>query len=103
MSLWRTMRRPYMLLQKLRAGMVNPERGLIGGVGKTVEMDEAFISGGRAAEGHKDYLQPLLAAVEVKGQTAGRLRMQISTATRTRKQILAFLRFYGRRGNVGDD
>ena len=81
----------YMLLQKLRAGMVNPERGLIGGAGKTVEMDEAFITGGRAAEGHKDYLQPLLAAVEVKGATAGRLRMQIAPNKNTR-EILAFLR-----------
>ncbi len=81
----------YMLLQKLRAGMVNPERGLIGGAGHTVEMDEAFITGGRKAEGHKGVLQTLLAAVEVKGQTAGRLRMQISPAKDT-QQILAFLR-----------
>lgn len=81
----------YMLLQKLRAGMVNPERGLIGGAGKTVEMDEAFISGGRESEGHKDYLQPLLAAVEVRGATAGRLRMQIAPNKNT-QEILAFLR-----------
>jgi transposase-like protein len=81
----------YMVLQKLRAGMVNPERGLIGGPGRTVEMDEAFISGGRKAEGHKGVLQTLLAAVEVRGQTAGRLRMQISPAKDT-EQILAFLR-----------
>ena len=81
----------YMLLQKLRAGMVNPERGLIGGPGKTVEMDEAFISGGRAAEGKKDTLQTLLAAVEVKGETAGRLRMQIAP-NKNAKEILAFAR-----------
>jgi transposase-like protein len=81
----------YMLLQKLRAGMVNPERGVIGGKGKTIEMDEAFISGGRKKEGHKDVLQTLLAAVEVKGKTAGRLRMQVSPQKST-KEILAFLR-----------
>ena len=81
----------YMVLQKLRAGMVNPERGVIGGAGHTVEMDEAFITGGRKAEGHKGVLQPLLAAVEVKGKTAGRLRMAISPNKNT-KEILAFLR-----------
>jgi transposase-like protein len=81
----------YMLLQKLRAAMVNPERGKIGGAGKTIEMDEAFITGGRKAEGHKGVLQPLLAAVEVQGDKAGRLRMAISPNKNT-KEILAFLR-----------
>jgi transposase-like protein len=81
----------YMLLQKLRAGMVNPERGLIGGPGRTIEMDEAFVGGGRVAEGKKDVLQTILAAVEVKGDRAGRLRMAISPQKNTR-EILAFLR-----------
>lgn len=81
----------FQVLHKFRAGMVNPERGLIGGAGKTIEMDEAFITGGRKAEGHKGVLQPLLAVVEVKGETAGRLRMAISPAKNT-EQILAFLR-----------
>jgi transposase-like protein len=81
----------YMLLQKLRAGMVNPERGKIGGPQRTIEMDEAFITGGREAEGHKGVLQPILAAVEVKGDKAGRLRMAISPQKNT-DQILKFLR-----------
>lgn len=83
----------YMLLQKLRAGMVNPERGKIGGLGKTVEVDEAFIGGGRKAEGHKDVLTPLLAAVEVKGDTAGRLRMRVAP-TKGTADVVPFVRHY---------
>lgn len=81
----------YMMLQKLRAGMVNPERGKIGGFGKTVEMDEAFITGGRQREGHKGILQPLLAAVEIHDDHAGRIRMAISPQKST-NEILKFLR-----------
>jgi transposase-like protein len=83
----------YMILQKLRAGMVNPERGKIGGAGKTVEVDEAFIGGGRKAEGRKDVLTPLLAAVEVKGETAGRLRMKV-TPTKSTADVVPFVRDY---------
>lgn len=83
----------YMLLQKLRAGMVNPERGKIGGPGKMVEVDEAFIGGGRKAEGRKDQLTPLLAAVEVKGETAGRLRMQVAP-TKGTADVVPFIRDY---------
>ncbi len=71
--------------------MVNPERGKIGGPGRVVEMDEAFITGGREAEGHKDVLQPILAAVETRDGKAGRLRMAISPQKNT-DQILKFLR-----------
>ena len=81
----------YMLLQKLRAGMVNPERGRIGGGRKTVEVDEAFITGGRKAEQRKGVLQPILAAVEVRDGTAGRLRITLSP-TKATKDILPFLR-----------
>jgi transposase-like protein len=82
----------YMLLQKLRAGMVNPERGKIGGLGKTVEMDEAFITGGRKAEGHKGILQPILAAVEVRpDDKAGRVRIRIAPSNRT-QDLVRFLR-----------
>ena len=79
----------YMLLQKLRAAMVNPERGMIGGA---VEMDEAFVSGGRSAESAKGVLAVVLAAVEVKKDNrAGRVRLQVSPSNRT-QDLVKFLR-----------
>lgn len=89
----------YMMLQKLRAGMVNPERGMIGGPGKTVEVDEAFIGGGRKAEGRKDVLTPLLAAVEVRGEAAGRLRMKV-TPTKSTADVVPFVRDFVERGTT---
>lgn len=79
----------YMLLQKLRAGMVNPERGTLAGL---VEMDEAFITGGREAEGAKGDLAVVLAAVEVKKDNkAGRVRLHVSPSNRT-QDLVRFLR-----------
>jgi len=89
----------YMMLQKLRAGMVNPERGLIGGPGKTVEVDEAFIGGGRKAEGKKDILTPLVAAVEVRDEKAGRLRMKV-IPTKGTADVVPFVRDYVERGTT---
>jgi transposase-like protein len=87
----------YMLLQKLRAGMVNPERGKIGG---EVEMDEAFISGGRKAEGHKGVLQVVIAALEVgPGQRTGRLRIRLAPSNRT-QDLVRFLREYVEEGTT---
>ena len=82
----------YMLLQKLRAAMVNPERGKIGGASATVEADEAFLAGGHEVEGRKGVLQTILAAVEVKRDNqAGRMRMQI-WPTKNARDILRFLK-----------
>jgi transposase-like protein len=77
----------YMMLQKLRAGMVNPAREKLRG---PVQVDEAFITGGREAEGMKGVLQPVIAALEVKdGKKVGRLRLRAIPNTKNR----ALLRF----------
>jgi transposase-like protein len=87
----------YMLFQKLRAGMVSPERGKIGG---EVEMDEAFITGGRKAEGHKGILQTIIAAVEVgPGDKVGRLRVRVAPSNRT-QDLVRFLRAYVEEGTT---
>jgi len=86
----------YMLLQKLRAGMVNPERGKLRGM---VEMDEAFVSGGREAEGAKDVKAVVLAAVEKIGKRAGRVRLRVAPSNRT-QDIVRFLRAYVEEGTV---
>jgi transposase-like protein len=66
----------YMMLQKLRAGMVNPERGRLRGA---VEVDEAYIGGHQAGPGGRGARGKALivGAVEVRnGKRAGRVRLQ---------------------------
>ena len=66
----------YMLLQRLRAGMVNPDRKKLSG---KVEVDEAFISAGRkrvtrSGRGTKKVM--VVVAVESRGGHAGRIRLR---------------------------
>ena len=71
----------YMMLQKLRAGMVAPHREKLRG---PVQVDEVFISGGREFEGMKGILQPVIAALEVHGKRVLRLRMKMIPDTKGR-------------------
>jgi transposase-like protein len=70
----------YMMFQKLRAGMVNPERTLLVG---PVEIDEAYIGGTRKGKPGRGALNKAIvaAAVEVRGQgkrsVAGRVRLRV--------------------------
>jgi transposase-like protein len=68
----------YMMLQRLRAGMVCPERAKIFG---TVEIDEAYVSAGRMRKAKRGRgrgsAKPLVVcAVQVKGRFAGQLRIR---------------------------
>ena len=69
----------YMMLQRLRAGMVCPERAKISGV---VEMDEAYVSAGRMRTAKRrkrgrGTIKPLVVcAVQAKGRFAGQLRIR---------------------------
>jgi transposase-like protein len=72
----------YMMLQRLRAGMVCPQRDKISG---TVEIDEAYVSAGRGRKVRKrkgrGTLKPLVVcAVQVKGKYAGQLRIRRITS-----------------------
>jgi transposase-like protein len=64
------------MLQKLRRGMVRPERDQIGWM---VEVDECFIGGpeeGRGAARKRDSTKAIvIAAVEVRGNGSGRVRL----------------------------
>lgn len=66
----------YMMLQKLRAGMVNPLRERLKG---PVEVDETFIGGSRPGPGGRGALNKSLVvgAVEVVGKRAGRVRLRV--------------------------
>jgi len=77
----------WMMLQKLRRAMVNPERTLLTGA---VEVDECFVGGlDRSLRGGRQHGTKALVvvAVEVRGAGSGRVRMQViddaSTATLT--------------------
>ncbi len=69
----------YMMLQRLRAGMVCPERQKIFGV---VELDEAFVSAGRMrsakrpGRGRGTRKPIVVCAVQSKGRTAGQVRIR---------------------------
>jgi len=67
----------YMMLQRLRAGMVDPDREPLSG---EVYVDEAFISAGRVRvtrkRGRGTGKPIVVAAVEAQGKYAGRLRMR---------------------------
>lgn len=75
----------WMMLQKLRRAMVNPERQLLT---EEVEVDECFVGGlDRELRGGRQHGTKALVAVavEVRGAASGRVRMQVvpdaSTAT----------------------
>lgn len=77
----------WMMLQKLRRAMVNPERTLLT---EAVEVDECFVGGlDRSLRGGRQHGTKALVvvAVEVRGAGSGRVRMQVvedaSTATLT--------------------
>ena len=69
----------FQILHKLRAGMVRPDRDLIGGtLGEHVEIDETYVGGTTRGQGRGVHHQSLvIAAVEVrnrkpkKGQNSG--------------------------------
>lgn len=71
----------YMMLQKLRAGMVNPLRSSLN---SQVEIDESFIGGKKAGPGGRGARGKALVvgAVEVRGSSSGRVRLKkISNAS----------------------
>lgn len=75
--------------QKLRAGMVNPERGRLSGI---VEVDDSYIGGRQAGPGGRGARGKamVIAAVERRDTRAGRLRLrQIPSATTT--DVLRFI------------
>src|SRR5438552_436044 len=69
----------YMMLQRLRAGMVCPERQKISGV---VEMDEAYVSAGRMRSAKRRKIgrgsrKPIVVcAVQSRGRYAGQVRLR---------------------------
>lgn len=80
----------FMILHKLRAGMVNPLREKLKG---PVEVDETFIGGSRPGPSGRGALNKSLVvgAVEVVGKRAGRVRLRvIPRATAT--ELLGFVR-----------
>ncbi len=87
----------YMMLQKLRAGMVNPLREKLNG---PVEVDETFIGGARHGPGGRGALNKSLvvAAVEVvnRGPTdrvlrSGRVRLRVISRA-TAEQLIGFIK-----------
>ena len=89
----------YQMLQKLRAGMVNPEREPLTG---TVEADETFIGGKRAGKPGRSrargkYL--VVAAVEVRGASAGRVRLR-RIRSESAAQLGKFLNAHVRLGSA---
>ncbi len=79
----------YMMLQKLRAGLVNPERTPLRG---TVEADETYIGGTRRGPGGRGALNKAIVAgaVEVKGRKAVRVRLRVVPAATT-ENLTGFL------------
>jgi transposase-like protein len=69
----------YMMLQRLRAGMVCPERQKISG---TIEVDEAYVSAGRMRKtrrrgrGRATPKPLVVCAVQSRGRTAGQIRLR---------------------------
>lgn len=62
----------YMLLQKLRAGMVRPERDGIGGSALHVEIDETYVGGRTRGEGRGVHHKAVvMAAVEARTRAEG--------------------------------
>jgi transposase-like protein len=87
----------YMMLQKLRAGMVNPLREKLNG---PVEVDETFVGGHRAGPGGRGSLNKsiVVAAVEVlnrgpsdKALRSGRVRLRVVPRA-TAAELLRFVR-----------
>ena len=93
------------ILHKLRAGMVRPDQGRIGGrAGEHVEVDEAYVGGRTRGEGRGVHHKTLVtAAVEVRhrepgtaqdkrkdGRYAGRVRLSIAD-DRSAKSLARFV------------
>lgn len=88
----------YMMLQRLRAGMVNPSRSQLN---SQVEIDESYIGGkkaGKAGRGARGKAI-VVGAVEVRGQSSGRVRLR-KIPYATSKQILQFILRYVQRGTT---
>ena len=70
----------FQLLHKLRAGMVRPDRDLIGAQWP-VELDEAFVGGKTRGEGHgvhhKMYVASTVEVLQKHNKRGGRLRLQV--------------------------
>ena len=87
----------YMMLQRLRAGTVNPDRELLRGV---VEVDETYLWGhktGKKGRGMAPGKSLVIAAVEVRGKFAGRVRLQ-SIRQVSARQVGLFLKSSVERG-----
>lgn len=80
----------YMMLQKLRAGMVNPKREKLRGI---VEVDESYIGGKQAGPGGRGARGKALivGGVEVVGEHAGRVRLR-KIPNASASQLLGFIR-----------
>jgi len=89
----------YMILQRLRASMVNPERGRLSGV---VEVDEGYVSAGHVREartGRGSGKPIVVAAVEVRGRAAGRVRLRLVEDV-SAKTLIGFVRAYVEEGST---
>jgi transposase-like protein len=80
----------YMMLQKLRAGMVDPARVPLRGL---VEVDETYIGGTRRGKGGRGASNKVIvvAAVEVVQKRAGRLRLRL-VPNATAHSLMGFIR-----------
>lgn len=89
----------YMMLQKLRAGLVNPDRTSLYG---TVEVDEAYISAGwvrKTRSGRGSGKPMVVVAVESHGTTAGRVRLR-RIGSASEKELSRFILDHVERGST---
>lgn len=89
----------YMMLQRLRAGMVAPDRAQLHG---RVEVDETYVTSGRVRttrRGRGAGKTLVVAAVEVRRNRLGRVRLRrINRASR--KELGAFIRKHIKKGST---
>jgi len=88
----------YMILQKLRAGMVNPLRSPLN---SQVEIDESFIGGKKAGPGGRGARGKALivGAVEVRGAGSGRVRLRRIPDASSRS-LMEFVKRHIRKGTT---
>jgi len=92
----------YMMLQKLRVAMVEPQRGQLSG---TIEVDEAFVSAGRMRDEDvrrrgRGTAKPLVAAaVEVSKRKIGQVRLR-HIKSGSAAHLMPFIEEYVEEGSV---